>query len=123
MANIDNANGFEFTRSLTGGTASPTVETGLLAASQTIAVGDAIIINGSGLIEIAVATSGAILGVSLQAIGGANSASDPIQYIPALPHYVFQAQTSGTMTQALMFTSVDIEGAPGVMEINENAST
>jgi hypothetical protein len=122
MANVDNPNGFRFVRSLTGGTASPIIYTGEVAASQTIAAGDALAVS-SGQIIIATATSGAILGVATEAVTVASGATGTIHYVPALSHYVFEGQCSGTFAQSIMYSTVDIEGTTGIMEVNENATT
>ena len=42
---------------------------------------------------------------------------------PALPGVVFEGQCSGTYAASIRYTSVDIEGTTGIMEVNENATT
>jgi len=123
MANPDKPNGFKYIRSLTGQMAPVSLA---VAASQTIAKGDAVIDNGSGLVAIAISTSGAILGVAAEAItttGSVTRVDDRFLVYPAMDDAVFEGQVSGSSTAALLFTDVDIEGATGVMEINENATT
>ena len=122
MANNDRPTGFRFVRSMSGQMAPVR---GRVAASQIIAKDDALIINGSGLIEIAVATSGQIYGVADAPITttGSVDETDTVQFYPAHDQAVFEAQTSGSSTLALVGTDVDIEGATGAMEVNENATT
>lgn len=122
MANPDKPNGFTYVRSLTGQMAPVSLA---VAASQTIVKGDAVIDNGSGLVAIALLTSGAILGVAAEPIttdGSPTRADDRLLVYPAMDDAVFEGQVSGSSTAGLLFTDVDIEGATGVMEINENAT-
>lgn len=122
MANVNNPNGFIFVKSLVGSDASPVIWEAEVAASQTIAIGDALAIT-SGQVVIAASSSAQLLGFAVEAIVVAGGATGIISFIPALPHYVFQGQCSGTFAQSIMFTGVDIEGTTGIMEINENATT
>ena len=121
MANKDVRNGFSFVRSLSGQQAPLS---GALAASQTIAKGDALIIS-SGLIEIALATSALIWGVAAEdASSGASITreDDRIAFYPAAPGYIFEGQCSGITSATTVGSQADIEGATGVMEINADAS-
>ena len=121
MANKDIPNGFSFVRSLTGQQAPLS---GALAANQTISKGDALIIN-AGLIEIGLFTSGLIWGVAAEdAVSGAvvTRNEDRIAFYPAVPGNIFEGQCSGTTAAATVGSQADIEGATGVMEINEDAS-
>lgn len=118
MANVDNPNGFTFYQSLVG---HGELWEGKLNASQTIAKGDAIIAT-SGRINIALSSSPKILGVAAEPCT-ASSEDDDMLFYPATPWNVFSGQCSGTYAQTICFTSVDIEGATGVMEVNENATT
>lgn len=118
MANVDNPNGFRFVKSLAG---HVELERGYLNASQTIAIGDAIIAS-SGRINIALANSGALLGVAAQACTSSTE-DDEMLFYPAVPWIVFEGQCSGTYARTIMYTDVDIEGTTGIMEVNENATT
>ena len=120
MANLDGPNGFSFVQSLSGQMAPIR---GRVDVSQTIAKGDALIISAGGLLQIAVATSGEIYGVANEAIATAASVTvaDSIAFYPATDQTIFEAQVSGSSTVALIGDDVDIEGATGVMEVNENA--
>jgi hypothetical protein len=123
MANTDRPNGFSLVRSLSGQMAPVSMA---LAASQTIAKGDAVIDNGSGLVAIGLATSGALLGVAAESATSDSSptrADDRILIYPAVDTNVFSGQCSGDSAAALIATDVDIEGATGVMEVNEDATT
>ncbi len=128
MANPDIPNGFEPVRPING--AGPIVATlGYLNASQTVAVGD-VVIDTSGKLNIGLSSSGSTWGVVAPQLGATalgenvyttSSADDPLYYYPA-GDYVFAGQCSGTYARTIV-GPVDIEGATGVMEINENAST
>lgn len=120
MANPDAANGFTFVRSLSGQMAPIR---GRVAASQTITKKDAIIINASGLIEIALFDSDEIYGVANTSITttGSVDETDTLEFYPATDQTIFEAQVSGSTTIALIGDDVDIEGATGVMQVNENA--
>ena len=120
MANIDNPRGFEFVGNLYGGTGGARVMKLKTANAQTIAPGDAVIL-AAGYVSIALANSGMILGVAASGVTGSTQGDD-IWVIPALPGFLFRAQCSGTLTQALLLGEADIEGATGVMEVNEDAS-
>jgi hypothetical protein len=119
MANPDNPNGFYFRKDAMGGT-TPLLLTVKVATGQTIAIGDALILNASGLVQIALSTSGALYGVAVEAVSSA-AAGATIKMVPFMQGYIFTGQCSGTLTQAIIGTSVDIEGTTGIMEINENA--
>ncbi|NJL70762.1 MAG: hypothetical protein HC888_03710 [Candidatus Competibacteraceae bacterium] len=73
--------------------------------------------------SIALATSTRIFGVCQSAITAIATAQQKILYVPALPSILFEGQCSGTMTPVNMGETADIEGATGVMEINENAQS
>lgn len=122
MANTDNPNGFKLVSHLSG---VPQVFDFPVAASQTIAKGDAVILS-SGLVEIAVATSGQLLGVAMESVttgASVTRADDRIKVAVGCPSNVFSGQCSGDSTAALVGTACDIEGTTGIMEVNENATT
>lgn len=121
MANYDNPNGFRWVKSLVGSANTPEIVTMKLAASQTIAIGDALTVS-SGFVAIATSSSGTILGVADSSCTS-SAEGDPIMVIPATPWNVFEAQCSGTYSAAIRFTDVDIEGTTGIMEVNENTTT
>jgi predicted RecA/RadA family phage recombinase len=120
MANPDTPNGFTLVRSDYG---QAVVVHYPVAASQTIAKGDAVILS-SGLVNIAVATSGALLGVAAASIttGASVTRDDTVPVWVALPGHVFEGQCSGSTVASTLGSECDIEGATGVMEVNENAS-
>ena len=122
MANVDNPNGFAFAYSETG---YVQMASGTVAASQTIAVGDALIVSGvtAGQIAIAASNSGLILGVAAEAVTTAAGATDTIMFYPSNPWLIFEGQCSGTYATTIRYTAVDIEGATSVMEVNEDATT
>ena len=125
MANRDNAKGFQWVKSLISNSLAPITITKKVTVSTTIAIGDAVILS-SGYATIGLHNSPTIYGVAAEAVAttasGAGS-TDTIKIIPATPDNVFRAQCSGTYAITQDGTSVDIEGATGVMEINENGTT
>ena len=119
MANTDNANGFAPAFTLSGG--PPAIVYMPVAASMTLAKGDAIFLE-SGLVNISAATDGTLDGVmAAPSVDAASGTLVPV-YV-ANSDTVFVGQCSGDSANALIGTSVDIEGTTGIMEINENATT
>ncbi len=120
MANPDAPNGFTPIRSDSGQSA---VVWYPVAASMTIAKGDMLIL-ASGLVEIAVATSPALLGVAATAIvtGGSVTRADKVGVYVGTAGQVFEGQCSGDSVATSVGAQADIEGATGAMEVNENAS-
>ena len=116
-ANLDAPQGFKPV-DINGASKSRLHET---AASQTIAKGDAVIMNSAGQIEIALSSSGTLLGVAGSAVTSSSAGDDIWVYDD--PNQVFEGQCSGTYAITINSTFVDIEGTTGIMEINENAST
>ena len=124
MANDDRPNGFSWACNLAGGTGGPITKRYIQKTSTQITKGDWVIWDDStGTVDIAVSSSPALLGVACETSAASSSAGDTLLVIPAFPWYLFVGQTSGTMSQALIGDYADIEGATGVMEINENATT
>ena len=122
MANPDGPNGFRAVETDSGQMA---VRRYPVAASQTIAKGDAVFLS-SGLVTIAVATTPQLLGIAASAVTTTASpvrATDTVMVYVATPGQIFEGQCSGSSTAALLGTSCDIEGTTGIMEINENATT
>jgi hypothetical protein len=114
MANTDNPNGFKFVKSLYGEAILDTV-----TLAGTVAKGDALVFS-AGTCTILLSNSSLVHGVAAEA----GVSGDDILFYPALPGYVFEAQCSGTYVKATyLHTDVDIEGATGIQEINEDATT
>jgi len=90
-------------------------------AAQTFAQGDLLDLNSSGQIELATASSGALIGVA--AAASAAQADGTQVPVYADPDQLFEGQCSGTFAITLIGNAVDIEGTTGIMEINENAIT
>ncbi len=121
MANPDKPNGFSLVKSVYGEHARMKFP---VAASQVIAAGDAVILS-SGLVQIALSNSGAILGVAHHPIttgGSPTRADDQLLVDLALPGNIFEGQVSGSTVATTLGSECDIEGATGVMELNEDAS-
>ena len=121
MANSDIPNGFSVSSNQYGQDA---VKHYPVAASQTIAKGDAVILV-AGLVQIAVLTSPQLFGVADSDIttSGSVTRDDTVAVTVALPGIVFEGQASGSTVASLIGTACDIEGATGIMEVNENATT
>lgn len=121
MANKDTPNGFKAVMNLGGG-AIPMLP-GMTKANIALSPGDAVIMLSDGTIDIALATSALILGVCQSKVTAESAVSKAITYVPALDNIVFSGQCSGTYTPVNAGELVDIEGATGVMEINEDAQS
>jgi len=121
MANTDIPNGFRVSSNQYGQAA---VMHFPVAASQTITKGDAVIL-ATGLVQIGVLTSPQLLGIANNSLttGGSVTRADTISVTVALPGIIFEGQCSGDSAAALVGTACDIEGATGIMEVNENATT
>jgi len=91
------------------------------AASQTIAEGDPVKLDGSGQVIIGTATDSSLLGFARTGVSG-SSAGDLI-YVYSDPKTVFQCQCSGTFAITMVGSAVDLEGSTGAFEVNENATT
>lgn len=117
MANPDAPNGFKYIKG------TLLISHMGVAATQVIKKGDWIVEDTNGYAALAVLTSGQLLGIATQNVNttGVAAGATDIEYIVALPTTVFQGQCSGTLTQTMLMSDVDIEGTTGIMEVNENA--
>lgn len=122
MAYTDNPNGFWCAGSLLGQT-HPVLQA-RLDVNQTIHAGDALI-AASGYLQIALYTSVVIVGVSIMNVTASASVYQWIDYVPALPDVAFVGQCSSgtTPTIADLWTTCDIEGTTGIMELNEDGTS
>jgi len=129
MANTDNPNGFYLSYSMVGH--SELVEGNIYkaAAALTITRGDAVIEDGAtaGKVDIALNNSAALLGVSVQTTVWTQAQAlvgDTILFYPAVPWLVFNGQTSSDddYTALLRYSSADIEGTTGIMEVDLTVS-
>lgn len=122
MANVNNPNSFRLISSLYGH--SELVKGNVYHASAiAIATGDAIIEDDTtaGKVNIAVFDSDLLHGIAAQPIARtAGQVTAPFLYYPALPGNVFEGQCSGTYALTKRYFACDIEGATGIMEVNEN---
>ena len=125
MANTDNPNGFYLSYSMVGH--SELVEGDIYkgAAAVTITRGDAVIEDGTtpGKVDIALANSGLILGVSVQSSVWTEAealAGDTILFYPSAPWLVFNGQTDTGTAYALTYryATSDILGTTGIMELD-----
>ena len=99
----------------------PHTESLVVATGATIAIGDPVIYNGSGLIAVGAATSPSFAGVAASACSSAAAGTEIDVYND--PDQEFLVACSGTPTQAMAGNFVDVEGTTGAFECNENAST
>lgn len=97
------------------------VERYRVAASQTIAVGDPVVMNASGLVVVASATSTKLLGVAAEAITTTGSV-DATTVIGVFndpdAHFIVKAASSTTAQQAKVGDLIDISGSTGVFLAN-----
>lgn len=119
MANIDKPAGFRVA-SMPG--CFP-VFTAKLKSNVSVSPGDALIMQSTGALDIATASSAAIFGVSQSKITAIAATQQDCLYVPALPTILFSGQCSGTFTPVNVGESVDIEGTTGIMEVNEDAQS
>lgn len=115
MANLNNPNGFV----PYGGPGQ--IRAYETAASQTIAIGDFVALDGSGQVTIATATSTALLGVAASAVSSSSAGDEILVYDD--PYQQFIGQCSGTYAITLAGSEVDIEGTTGIMEVDEDATS
>jgi hypothetical protein len=96
-----------------------------VAASQTIAVGDPVVMNASGLVEVGAAASAQLLGVAAEAIvtGGTVSATNTIGvYDDPKALFIALGDASTTGSQALIGDEVDLVGSTGAFLVDIGAS-
>lgn len=119
MANTDNPNGFRFAYSEAG---HGEMISGTLESGQTAYAGDLLVLDTtSGKLNVATATSRHIYGV-LPADVDASSADVDVEFYPAVPWYVFDAQCSGTYAITKRGQVYDVETAgSGTFEVNEDS--
>lgn len=125
MANVDNPNGFFLDYSMVGHSelAKGNIYKG--AAALTITRGDAVIEDGTtaGKVDIALSTSGLLLGVSAETsvwTAAQALAGDDILFYPAAPWLVFNGQVDTGTAYALTYryATADILGTTGIMEVD-----
>jgi len=110
MANYDSPDGFK--------PVSFPARTNVYECSATVTKGDALAIASGKVLPYVAASHSAVIGVAAES--GVNG--DEIQVFDD-PLTEFSAQCSGTFAATLIGTAVDIEGATGAMEVDENGAT
>lgn len=126
MANVDNANGFYMVLDMAGH--GEQLKDITPKADATLAAHDAII-KSSETATIALANSGAILGVWMGPAVASGTLADGQSkglYWPALPWYLFEGQCSSDTAEddsSHIFYACDIEGTTGVMELDLDDQT
>lgn len=121
MANPSTGKGFRWAFSTDGH--APMMLKATLKSNVALVPGDAVEMTTAGLLICATATSSNIFGVCQQKVTATATAQQSILIIPAADNYVWEGQCSGTFAQTCLGLGVDIEGATGTMEINENATS
>ena len=91
------------------------------AASQTIAIGDMVTLNSSGLVEIADASSTTLLGAAASSVTSSASGDAIVVYDD--PHALFLAQASASASQTLVGKTRDLSGATGAQKVNIGATS
>jgi len=119
MPNADYPNGFRAVKSLSG-SFIPTFEY-MTRANLALNPGDAVIMLSNSTIDIATASSAAIFGVCQSKVAAESGVSKKVLVVPASRDLIFEGQCSGTFSPVNVGEGVDIEGATGIMEINEDA--
>ena len=120
MANKDYPNGFKAIAP--AGTALP-LYTYNTKSNLSLSPGDAVILMSTGVVDIATASSAAILGVCQSKVTGETGVQKQVAVVPAYKDILFSGQCSGDYSPVNAGESVDIEGTTGIMEINENAQS
>ena len=134
MANTDNPHGFRPVTCIGGMTGVMPTWQAKLKSNHIVAYGDAVYATAGYAVNSATGDK-AVLGVCAEAGLVTSSATNPdFLFYPAHDSIVFSGQTSGAMTQAKIWTLVDIEGTAGGgadkatrpisdQEVNEDATS
>lgn len=93
-----------------------------VATGQTIAVGDPVELNSSGLIIVATATSAALCGVAAEACTSAAAGTRIGVYDDPKQVYKAKCDTIGELLQATIGDTVDLVGSTGAFLVNLGAS-
>jgi len=125
MANVNLPNGFQPV--LPTNISQPKITEYVVAASQTIAKGDAVILHTDGTVIVATATSSGLLGVAASACASA-TAGDKI-YVYDDPEQIFEAQVAGAIGRTSIYTTAtssacyDLVATTGGMYVNDSGTT
>lgn len=121
MANTDKPNGFRPVDEIYQPRKWPA------AASQTIAVGDMVYLDSAGRVNIALSSTADVMGVAATPVASSSAGDDIFVYDNPAQHYEGQMSGNGALadpyTCVTLTSCFDIEGATGIMEINEDLST
>ena len=98
------------------GTGTP-MFAGKLLSNTVVSSGDALYAT-VGYATNAATTDGHVLGVAITRQATSVTVNCSMLFYPAADWVVFSGQTSGAMTQAKIWTLMDIEGTVGIQEIN-----
>lgn len=93
-----------------------------VATGQTIAVGDPVELNSSGLIIVATATSAALAGVAAEACTSAAAGTKIGIYDDPKQIYRAKCDTAGEALQAVKGDTFDLVGSTGAFLVNLGAS-
>ena len=119
-SNVDYPSGFKFYANLIG-TGTP-MFAGKLVSNVLVSSGDALYAT-AGYLTPTATTDVHVAGVAVTRQATSVTVNVSMLFYPAADWVVFSGQTSCTMTQAKIWTLMDIEGTRGIQEINENATS
>lgn len=94
----------------------------LCAASQTIAKGDPVVVNASGLVEVADASSAAITGIAATAVTSSSSGDAILVYDDPKTVLRGKCDNDSENVQAVVGDEVDLIGSTGAFYVNLGAS-
>ena len=116
--------GFRFFKSLLPGGGCPPIIKWASAASQTVAVGDVIIMaSGYATIWTNGDNAGATIGVCNKALTTAAATYTEMEIIPCFSWVLWEAVEEDAITIANAGTEYDIKGATGAMQIDSSDTT
>lgn len=121
MANYDHPNGFRPYMMFGHGGVQPTWH-GLLKSNTLVSTGDALYAT-AGYVTPTATTDKYVVGVATFKNATSTTTNVSALFYPAVDWIYFEGQCSGTMTQAKVWTEVDIEGTRGIQEVNEDATS
>lgn len=95
-----------------------------MAASQAIAAGDPVVLNASGLVEIATTSSTAILGFAIEGVTSEATGDYYISVAVATSESIFKGTASTTVARSnIIVDYYDLGGSTGAFTVNLAAST
>jgi len=93
------------------------------ATSQTIAKGDPVVLNSSGLVEVATASSAALLGIAGTAVTSAAAGASILVFDDPEAVIRCKCDTAGENVQTITGETHDLVGSTGAFYVNSGATT